>query len=117
TMIKQLGLSDDPGLIQVAEIVHDMDLKDDKFHRSEASGLTLVIRGLAELLKDDRKLVAQSIPIFDGLYELLRRGQEDSRGRENGKKRTKNRAAKRSRRAEGKEPPPPRGVPPLRASV
>ncbi len=98
TMIKQLGLSDDPGLRQVAEIVHDMDLKDDKFHRSEAAGLNLVIRGLSELLKDDRKLVAQSIPIFDGLYELLRRDQEKSKGGENGKKRTQSRAAKRSRR-------------------
>src|SRR5262249_5770955 len=99
TMINQLGLSGDEGLRQVAEIVHDMDLKDDKFNRSEAAGLNLVIRGLAELLKDDRKLVAQSIPIFDGLYELLGRNQEKSKGGENGKKRTKNRAAKRSRRA------------------
>jgi len=98
TMIKQLGLSDDPGLSQVAEIIHDMDLKDDKFNRSEVAGLNLVIRGLAELLKDDRKLVAQSIPIFDGLYELLGRDQEKSKGAEDGKKRTKNRAAKRGRR-------------------
>lgn len=29
---------------KVAEIVHDMDLKADKFHRSEAAGLNLVIR-------------------------------------------------------------------------
>src|SRR5262249_44802050 len=99
TMIKQLGLSDDPGLSQVAEIVHDMDLKDDKFNRSEAAGLNLVLRGLAELLNTDRKLVAQSIPICDGLYELLGRDQEKSKGTENGKKRTKNRAAKRGRRA------------------
>ena len=98
-MIKQLGLSGDAGLQQVAEIVHDMDLKDNKFHRSEAAGLNLVIRGLADLLKDDRKLVAQSIPIFDGLYELLGRNQEKAKVGENGKKRIKNRAAKRSRRA------------------
>jgi hypothetical protein len=58
-----------------------------------------VIRGLAELLKDDRKLVAQSIPIFDGLYELLGRNQETVKGAENGKKRTQNREVKRSRRA------------------
>jgi hypothetical protein len=99
TMINQLGLSGDAGLRQVAEIVHDMDLKDDKFHRSEVAGLNLVIRGLAELLKDDRKLVAQSIQIFDGLYEALSRDQEKSKRGENGKKRTNNRAAKRSRRA------------------
>jgi hypothetical protein len=99
TMIKQLGLSDDQGLLQVAEIVHDMDLKDNKFHRSEAAGLNLVIRGLVELLKDDRKLVGQSIPIFDGLYEVLSRAEQKSKGGENGKKRTQRRAVKRSRRA------------------
>jgi hypothetical protein len=99
TMIKQLGLGDDPGLRQMAEIVHDMDLKDNKFNRSEAAGLSLVIRGLVELVKDDRKLVGQSIPIFDGLYEVLSRNERRSKGEENGKKRTKNRAVKRSRRA------------------
>src|SRR5262249_18336122 len=69
TMIKRLGFGDDAGLRQVAEIVHDMDLKDNKFHRTEAAGLNLVIRGLAESLKDDRKLIGQCVPIFDGLYE------------------------------------------------
>src|SRR5262245_38841392 len=99
TMIKQLGLSDDPGLIRVAEIVHDMDLKDNKFNRSETAGLNLVIRGLAELLKDDRKLVGQSVPIFDGMYEVLSREQEKPKGKESGKNRTQKRAVKRSRRA------------------
>jgi hypothetical protein len=99
TMVEQLGLSDDAGLRQVAEIVHDMDLKDNKFHRSEAVGLILVIHGLAELLKDDRKLVAQSIPIFDGLYEVLSRDEDKSKAGEHRKKRTKNRAGKRSQRA------------------
>jgi hypothetical protein len=99
TIIKQLGLSGDAGLRQVAEIVHDMDLKDDKFHRSESAGLNLVIRGLAEMFKDDRKLVTQSIPIFDGLYEVFSRDEQESKGRENVKKRTQSGAANRSRRA------------------
>lgn len=72
TMIKEFSLSYDEGLRQIAEIVHDMDLKDNKFNRSEAAGLNVVIRGLADLLKDDRKLMQQCTSIFDGLYELLR---------------------------------------------
>jgi hypothetical protein len=71
TMIKRFGLADDPALRQMAEIVHDIDLKDDKFHRHEAAGLNAVVRGLAELLKDDRKLIRQSGAVFDGLYALL----------------------------------------------
>jgi hypothetical protein len=76
TMIKRFGLSNDAALCALAEIVHDIDLKDDKFNRSEAAGLSAVIRGLSELLKDDRKLANQCAPIFDGLYELLKSGGE-----------------------------------------
>jgi len=76
TMIRQFGLSDDAGLRSMAEIVHDIDLKDGKFNRTEAAGLSAIIRGLAESLKDDRKLAQTCHPIFDGLYELLRREHE-----------------------------------------
>jgi hypothetical protein len=72
TMVKEFNFSEDAGLRQIAEIVHDMDLKDNKFNRSEAAGLNVVIRGLAGLLEDDRKLMQQCASIFDGLYELLR---------------------------------------------
>ncbi len=80
TMIKRFGLNDDVGLSAIAEIVHDIDLKDNKFNRSEAAGLGAVIRGLVESLKDDRKLAQQCGPIFDGLYELLAR-EHSSTGR------------------------------------
>jgi hypothetical protein len=72
TMLKEFGLTDDKGLRALAEIVHDLDLKDQKFNRSEAAGLGAVIRGLADTLKDDRKLAQHCGPIFDGLYELFR---------------------------------------------
>jgi hypothetical protein len=71
TMLKRFGLSDIKGLRELAEIVHDVDLKDDKFHRLEAAGLNTVINGLSETLRDDRKLLQQTCIIFDGLFELL----------------------------------------------
>jgi hypothetical protein len=71
TLIKRFGLTSDPGLRNVAEIVHDIDLKDDKFHRTEAAGLNAAVSGLSELLKDDRKVLQQTTPLFDGLYALL----------------------------------------------
>jgi hypothetical protein len=76
TMLKEFGLTADTGLRALAEIVHDLDLKDQKFNRSEAAGLGAVIRGLADTLKDDRKLAQHCAPIFDGLYELFRQGNE-----------------------------------------
>ncbi|MFL6256213.1 MAG: chromate resistance protein ChrB domain-containing protein, partial [Pyrinomonadaceae bacterium] len=57
TVLKEFGLAGDPGLKVLAEIVHDIDLKDNKFNRLEAAGLDAAVRGLGELLKDDRKLV------------------------------------------------------------
>jgi hypothetical protein len=72
TLIKRFGLDHDHALGQIAEIVHDIDLKDDKFNRLEAAGLNATVRGLSELLKDDRKLLQQCGVIFDGLYALLR---------------------------------------------
>jgi hypothetical protein len=71
TIIKRFGLTEVPGLSDFAEIVHDIDLKDDKFNRLEASGLNVIIEGLSDLLQDDRKLLQQTSVIFDGLYALL----------------------------------------------
>jgi hypothetical protein len=71
TIIKRFGLTEVPGLSDFAEIVHDIDLKDDKFNRLEASGLNAIIEGLSDVLQDDRKLLQQTSVIFDGLYALL----------------------------------------------
>jgi hypothetical protein len=74
TIIKRFGLTSVPGLRQLAEIVHDVDLKDDKFNRLEAAGLKTVINGLSESFRDDRKLLQQASVIFDGLFTLFGKG-------------------------------------------
>ena len=71
TLRKRFGLSDIQGLRDLAEIVHDVDLKDDKFNRLEAVGLNAIINGLSETLRDDRKLLQQTSTIFDGLFTLF----------------------------------------------
>jgi hypothetical protein len=70
-LIKEFGLSNDKALCEIAEIVHDIDLKDNKFNRLEAAGLDAVVRGMSLLLGNDRKLLGQCSAIFDGLYEKL----------------------------------------------
>jgi hypothetical protein len=89
TVVKEFGLTGDAALRGLAEIVHDIDLKDNKFNRLEAAGLDAAVRGLGELLKDDRKLVRQAGVIFDGVYEHLGRqaseGAQDGRGRKGGR--------------------------------
>jgi hypothetical protein len=76
TMLKQFGLAESKGLRRIGEIVHDVDLKDDKFHRLEAAGLNAIIDGLSKVLRDDRKLLQQTKIVFDGLYALLSQASE-----------------------------------------
>ena len=71
TMMKRFGLSQIKGLRELGEIVHDIDLKDDKFHRLEAAGLKVMIDGLCESIPDDRKRGQQADAIFDGLFAVL----------------------------------------------
>lgn len=71
TMLRLFDLGHIEALGEFAEIVHDIDLKDDKFQRLEAAGLNAVISGLSQTLRDDRKLLQQASVIFDGLFLLL----------------------------------------------
>jgi hypothetical protein len=64
----------DPALRQIAEIVHDLDLKDQKYGRSEAPGVAGIIAGLAAAEPDDRERVRQGQWLFDCLYVSLRPG-------------------------------------------
>ena len=76
TMLKEFGLVESKGLREIAEIVHDIDLKDDKFHRLEAAGVNAIIEGLSKVLRDDRKLLQQAGVVFDGLYAPLNKDSE-----------------------------------------
>jgi hypothetical protein len=71
TMLKRFGLSDVRGLRELGEIVHDIDLKDDKFQRLEATGVKTIIDGLSETFPDDRKRLQQATIIFDGLFRVF----------------------------------------------
>ena len=83
TILKRFGLNDNESLREMAEIVHDIDLKDDKFHRLEAAGLNAITNGLSEVLRDDRKLLQQCSVMFDGLYGLLAQSAQKDKAKRN----------------------------------
>ena len=92
TLLKQFGLAESKGLREIAEIVHDIDLKDDKFHRLEATGVNAIIDGLSKVLRDDRKLLQQTGIFFDGLYALLsKRSDKQSSAKKSPSKRPRKR--------------------------
>ena len=68
TLMKAFNIRD-PALRQIAEIIHDVDLKDHKFGRPESSGIDVLIRALANNLEDDSRLLETGSTILDALYQ------------------------------------------------
>jgi len=71
TFLRRFEL-DDPALWELARVVHEADLHDERYDAPEADGLDAVVRG-PSLTKSDAELVELTAPLFDGLYELRRR--------------------------------------------
>jgi hypothetical protein len=66
TMIAAFGL-ENPAMKAVAEIVHDIDLRDGRYVRPEIAGVEAVLRGWMSRVDADRE--QHGIALFDGLYE------------------------------------------------
>jgi hypothetical protein len=70
TLLRRTGLRDRK-LAILAEIVHEADIKDQKFAREEARGIDLALRSLLSAIKDDHEALAQGMTLFDGLYATV----------------------------------------------
>jgi hypothetical protein len=64
---------DDPVLWEIARIVHEADLADERYDAPEAPGLDVLLRGLSMTCDDDEDLLVLTAPLFDGLYEFKKR--------------------------------------------
>jgi hypothetical protein len=71
-LIERVGI-EDSALIPIAEIIHDIDLKDGKFKRQEALGIERVIGGIAMSHKDDETRLSRGAAVFNDLYEYFKR--------------------------------------------
>ena len=71
-LMERTGLND-PALVPIAEIVHDIDLKDSKFGRQETLGIERLIAGICMAHKDDESRLARGAAVFDDLYEYFKR--------------------------------------------
>jgi hypothetical protein len=59
---------DDPALRDIAEIVHDIDLKDAKYGREEAPGIAQLVEGIAAAHEDDEERLRRGAALFEDLY-------------------------------------------------
>lgn len=67
TLVARLRLAD-PALRAIGEIVHDIDLKDGRYGRPDASGIDQMVLGLVESHPDSALRIAAALPFFDALY-------------------------------------------------
>ena len=72
TFLKEYEL-EDRVLHEIAEIVHDADLVDEKYGRPESEGLDAIVRGMQLALPDDHTLTGHTDGLYDGLYAYLSR--------------------------------------------
>lgn len=68
TMLHSFQIAD-LALHEISEIVHDIDLKDQKFNRPEAVGIDSIMRSLSDLFNDDRKMLEIGSILLDALYK------------------------------------------------
>ncbi|MFO1082587.1 MAG: chromate resistance protein [Reyranellaceae bacterium] len=67
-LLAEAGLAD-RALVAIAEIVHDIDLKDDRYGRPETAGVKSLLAGIATPAADDAQRLARGGMLLDGLYD------------------------------------------------
>lgn len=68
TLVARVGLPD-KGVRAIAEIVHDLDLKDAKFKRPETAGVKVLLDGLMARTSGDEERIDRAMSVFDDLHE------------------------------------------------
>jgi hypothetical protein len=58
----------DPAVSRIGEIVHDLDLKDDRFKSPHAPTVGHLVEGLRAAHPDDAELLAHGMTLFEALY-------------------------------------------------
>jgi hypothetical protein len=71
-LMERLGITD-RALRRLAEIVHDIDLKESRFGHPETAGIALVINGICSKYKEDSARIERATILLDDLYEYFKK--------------------------------------------
>lgn len=63
----------EPALTAIGQIVHDIDLKDNKFGREEVGGIRTLIAGICASAVSDEERIARGAAVFDDLFDYFRK--------------------------------------------
>jgi hypothetical protein len=88
TLCTVFGIQE-PAVARLAEIVHDLDLKDSRFGAAEAATVGTIIDGLQLAHTDDQRLLEQGSELFDALYRAFEQSARSAGPRVLAKARTK----------------------------
>jgi len=66
-LVERLGI-DDAAVRAIAEVVHDIDLKETKFNRPETPGMAMLIAGIAMSHHDDDDRLARAAAVLEDVY-------------------------------------------------
>jgi len=72
TLIQRFGIRD-RAVLRIAELIHDADLEDEKFHRVGGFGVEQIFKGWAKQGLADPEILSKGFECFDGLYALFKR--------------------------------------------
>jgi hypothetical protein len=76
-LVERFSLTERP-LRAIAELIHDIDLKDGKFERAQTAGLETMIEGIALGHPGDEARLARASALFDDLFKALERQRGDA---------------------------------------
>jgi hypothetical protein len=72
TLIQRFAIRD-RAVLRLAELIHDADVEDDKFHRVEGFGIEQIFKGWAKQGLSDQEILSMGFECFDGLYAQFKR--------------------------------------------
>jgi hypothetical protein len=64
---------------RIGEIVHDLDLKEDRYRAQHAVAIGTLVEGLRSCFDDDHELLAQGMMLFEALYRGLEERKSNAR--------------------------------------
>jgi hypothetical protein len=73
-VLRRYDLEEDQALADIARIIHEADLEDERYDAPEARGLDVIVRGLS-MISSDEEMIEFTRPLYDGLYEYRRRAR------------------------------------------
>ena len=85
TLMRRFGVND-PATRRIAEIVHDLDLKESRFGRPECVAVSHLVDGLRRSFDHDRALLEQGMVMVEALYRSFT-GPGEPKGKAGARKR------------------------------